>query len=90
VLIPMSMRVPELALDYSVYGRAITARAETWHSGMQANSAEMIFLLPPDGSVVHGIGLPPGRYALDADPQWWARGILLFFAKQVVEIRRLP
>jgi hypothetical protein len=91
VLIPFARTgVGSLRHDYRLYRTAIATRSWNWHEGQRRDSDSMVFLNEPIGQVCHGGGLPPGRFVLDPDIPWWARGIMLFYGKRELEIRLSP
>ena len=85
-LIAVADRVPALLHDYGLYQTVIAARSATWDSGRRPDAPDMVFHLPPEGRVVHGIGFPPGTYVRNKDLPWYIDGVLMFFDKQSVVI----
>jgi hypothetical protein len=87
-LVPFAARLPDLVHDYRLYPRAISARLETWQSGLAMGVSTMTFHPPPNGKIIiiPGMDLPPGQYILATNLPWYIRGIMLFFHKQRMEV----
>jgi hypothetical protein len=85
-LVPFAARLPDLVHDYRLYPRAISARVETWQSGLARDDSSMKFHTSPNGKVIEGFDLPPGQYVLAKDLPWHIRGVMLFFHKQSLKV----
>ncbi len=86
VLLLFVPAVPALLADYGSMERAVAAHARTWVSGTSPGTA-MVFTIDPSGRVISGCGFPPGSASLSAEPAWWQRGMLTFFAKRSVLLK---
>jgi hypothetical protein len=85
-LIPFAARLPDLVHDYGLYPRAVSARSETWESGLATDVSTMKFHASPNGKIIQGFHLPPGQYVLAKNLPWEIRGVMLFFHKQSMEV----
>lgn len=77
--------VPALLADYRSMHRAISARTQTWASGMSRGDT-MVFIIDPPGRTIGSCGFTPGFAAVSPDLAWWKLGILAFFEKRSVSI----
>ena len=89
-LLPVLGLVGGLRQDYDMLELARGGRTRTWLSGRQPGTGAMEFYMPPDGKgmLIHGTGLPVGRYptspsAVPMAPEM-IRELGRYFGKEVV------
>ncbi len=92
VCIGMVARAPRLIGDYDLLPEIRKARAQTWQSGLDTETATLRYVVPPQGQVVHGlIPWPTGHFVLGAPgTEWWMTGLMEFFGKNGLEFAPPP
>ena len=88
LMLPLFWRYEGLSGNYAFYYWSVEARTRTWASGLQSDTAGMIFYLPPDGPAlaVKGTGLPLQTYTDGPDEPALARDVAHFFGKRRVTV----
>ena len=84
----MSWHITPLFREYAVYGGVRHAIKQTFQSGLQQGSSQMVFILPPNRGVMAPDMLAPGTY-LRTGPQsdyGYAYFVLAYFGKDVLVV----
>jgi hypothetical protein len=86
----MPWHVSPLLRQYATYKNMACTAATNFASGLQAENAAMIFVLPPAQGVISPLELEPGIYSRTAQDggfnDVYARYILEYFGKQTLMV----